>query len=86
MSHFVVVVTRTDEETLGSQLEPFYEQGDERDYFMKKEYYLKRNEKDIDSWLGNEIEGEEKWLKEIDAELKKLVKEYSQVNLLQVSI
>ena len=77
MSHFVVVVTRTDEETLGSQLEPFYEQGDERDYFMKKEYYLKRNEKDIDSWLGNEIEGEEKWLKEIDAELKKLVKDYS---------
>ena len=77
MSHFVVVVTRTDEETLESQLEPFYEQGDERDYFMKKEYYLKRDKKDIDSWLGNEIEGEEKWLKEIKADLKKLVKDYS---------
>ena len=72
MSNFVVVVTRTDEETLESQLEPFYEQGDERDYFMKKEYYLKRDEKEISNWLDDEIEREEKLLQETNTELDTL--------------
>ena len=36
MSHFVVMVTRTDEEPLESQLEPFNEQGED-DYYMEKE-------------------------------------------------
>ena len=56
MSHFVVMVTNTDEYGLESQLEPFYEQGDESDYFMKREYFLKNDEKEIDSWLDSEIE------------------------------
>ena len=42
MSHFVVMVTNTDNEPLDSQLERFYEQGEEGDYFMEKEYVLER--------------------------------------------
>lgn len=37
MSHFCVIVTNTLEENYESQLEPFYEQGEEGDYFMEKE-------------------------------------------------
>ena len=40
MSHFVVLVTNTDEDSVESQLEPFYEQGNENDYFMKKDYFI----------------------------------------------
>lgn len=56
MSHFVVMVTNTDSETLEEQLRPFYEQGNEDDYFMEKEYFLERNEKSVEDWLNNEIE------------------------------
>ncbi len=56
MSHFVVLVTNTDEEPLDSQLEPFYEQGDEDDYFMKKEYFVENNVESVNSWLDKEIE------------------------------
>lgn len=59
MSHFVVMVTNTDEYGLESQLEPFYEQGDEDDYFMKKEYYLKKDEKEVQEWLEGEISNAE---------------------------
>jgi len=55
MSHFVVMVTRTDEDSVESQLEPFYEQGNENDSFMEKEYYLKNDEKEIEEWLDSEI-------------------------------
>jgi len=37
MSHFTVLVTNTQDESHDSQLEPFYEQGEESDYFMEKE-------------------------------------------------
>lgn len=70
MSHFVVIVTRTDEDSVESQLEPFYEQGQEGDYFMEKDYYLKNDKDEIDAWLGNEIDGCEKSVKEALAELK----------------
>lgn len=56
MSHFVVLVTRTDEEPLEEQLEPFYEQGEEGDYFMEKEYYLERDEKEVEDWIRQEID------------------------------
>lgn len=55
MSHFVVMVTRTDEEPVESQLEPFFEQGEEGEYFMEKEYYLKNDKKEIEEWLDSEI-------------------------------
>ena len=63
MSHFVVVVTNTDTEGLESQLEPFYEQGEESDYFMEKEYYLENNEKAINDWLDNEKKHNQEILK-----------------------
>lgn len=37
MSHFAVLVTKTQERDVESQLERFYEQGDENDYFMEKQ-------------------------------------------------
>lgn len=55
MSHFVVMVTDVDKVPLDEQLEPFYEQGEEGDYFMEKEYYLENNDKDINEWLDREI-------------------------------
>lgn len=55
MSHFVVLVTNTNEEPLDSQLEPFYEQGDERDYFMEKDYFLLRDKEDVEKYLYNEL-------------------------------
>ena len=87
MSHFVVLVTRTDEETLEEQLEPFYEQGEEGDYFMKKEYFLKRDEKAVDAWIASEIEkyagfikdgdrpsDDKKWYKKEIDELERIAK------------
>ena len=62
MSHFVVVVTNTNEDSLEAQLEPFYEQGEEYDYFMEKEYYLKRDKDEITAWLKNDIKGLESLL------------------------
>ena len=56
MSHFVVMVTRTDEESLESQLEPFYEQGEDDDYFMEKEYFIENNVESVNSWLNKEVE------------------------------
>lgn len=56
MSHFVVMVTNTDCETLEEQLEPFYEQGSEDDYFMQKEYFLENNVESVNSWLNKEIQ------------------------------
>lgn len=41
MSHFTVLVTKTDEESIDSQLERFYEQGEDGDYFMEKEIEVK---------------------------------------------
>lgn len=79
MSHFVVLVTRTDEEPLEEQLEPFFEQGDEDDYFMEKEYYLKKDEKEVQEWLKAEIskaENREKdALKEFKEELPDITEE-----------
>lgn len=57
MSHFVVMVTNTDKECLDAQLEPFSEQGNEEDYFMEKEYYLKNDKKEIEEYIDN-------WIKE----------------------
>jgi hypothetical protein len=37
MSHFTVLVTKTQLASIDKQLEPFYEQGDESDYFMQRE-------------------------------------------------
>lgn len=37
MSHFTVLVTNTDEQSIESQLEPFYEQGEDGDYFMERQ-------------------------------------------------
>lgn len=70
MSHFVVMVTRTDEEPLDAQLEPFNEQGDEYDYYMEKEYFLERNEKDVESWLEERLQDYEKSIKELKAKKK----------------
>lgn len=55
MSHFVVMVTNTDVEPLEAQLEPFCEQGNEDDYFMEKEYYLKNDKEEIEEWLQNKL-------------------------------
>ena len=70
MSHFVVMVTRTDEEPLDAQLEPFNEQGDEYDYYMEKKYFLERNEKDVESWLDERLQDYEKSIKELKAKKK----------------
>lgn len=40
MSHFTVLVTNTQDNDIDSQLERFYEQGEEGDYFMEKEVYI----------------------------------------------
>ena len=77
MSHFVVVVTRTDEETLESQLEPFDEQGGKRDYFMEREYYLKKDEKEVQEWLKDKISDAE--TREKDA-LKEFEKEFPDIS------
>lgn len=66
MSHFVVLVTKTDEDSVESQLEPFFEQGDEDDYFMEKDYWLTNDKAEIDKWLDNEIKSFEELLKKPD--------------------
>ena len=67
MSHFVVLVTNTDEESVESQLEPFYEQGSEKDYFMEKEYFIENNEESVGEWLDNEIQSFNELMKNKDA-------------------
>lgn len=67
MSHFVVLVTNTDEESVESQLEPFYEQGNEKDYFMEKDYFIKNNQKSVDEWLDNELKQFDELLEKKDA-------------------
>jgi hypothetical protein len=37
MSHFTVLVTKTQLKSVDEQLEPFYEQGDDGDYFMERQ-------------------------------------------------
>lgn len=69
MSHFVVMVTNTDSEPVESQLEPFYEQGEETDYFMKKEYFVLRKEVSIDTWLKNEKSLFMEWIKDAEKRL-----------------
>lgn len=41
MSHFTVLVTKTNGKDVESQLERFYEQGEEGDYFMEKDIEVK---------------------------------------------
>lgn len=67
MSHFVVLVTNTDEESVESQLEPFYEQGNENDYFMKKDYFVENNQKSVDEWIEKEINTFDELMKNPDA-------------------
>ena len=88
MSHFVTLVTNVNEEPLDAQLERFNEQGDEWDYFMEKEYYIKRDKKEITQWLDNELkncdiaiadkdrseENKEWWIKE-KATVEKILQE-----------
>lgn len=62
MSHATVLVTRVDEESLEDQLEPFYEQGDEDDYFMEKDYYVERSKESIDVWLKAEKESTQSFI------------------------
>ena len=87
MSHFVVLVTNTDKESVDSQLEPFCEQGDECDSYMEKDYYLKNNEQEIDAWLLDEINSreeslektEEESIKKWDAEAVKKLKKIQKI-------
>src|SRR6185437_9638299 len=37
MSHFTVLITKTQDKSVDEQLEPFYEQGDDGDYFMERQ-------------------------------------------------
>lgn len=71
MSHFVVMVTNTDNETLEEQLEPFYEQGNEDDYFMEKEYFVERNKESVEKWLEKAIELEAKDIENCEKEIEK---------------
>ena len=66
MSHFVVMVTNTDIDNLESQLEPFDEQGEENDYFMKKEYFVERNQKSVDDWLEEHIASDKEFLESVE--------------------
>lgn len=72
MSHFVVMVTNTNEDTLDSQLEPFYEQGVEDDYFMEKEYYLEKDKESIRAWLESDKKQSEHCLKDAKKQLKSI--------------
>lgn len=74
MSHFVVMVTNTDEEPVDSQLERFNEQGEADDYFMEKEYAVEKNWDSIKEYVDNEVKWYEGRLN--DKETKPDQKEY----------
>lgn len=73
MSHFVVMVTNTNEELVEAQLAPFSEEVEEGDYFAEKEYYLRNDKKEISEWLDNEIKVSKDYLKnpDVPADTKK---------------
>ena len=75
MSHFIVMVTNVNEVPVEEQLAPFCEEVDEDDYFAKKEYYLKNDEKQVNDWLDNELKKNEESLNEEDPMWRKYAEE-----------
>lgn len=67
MSHYVLLVTNTDKEPLDDQLSPYYEESEDSP-FLERDYYLKRNEKEINDWLDKHIKDDKEFLKKYSSD------------------